>query len=83
MKRQNKLKFVALDSNIFSYHFHKDPIFGPPSKKIFDLLSTDKLQAVTSLVTLIEILSIKAPPSKIKSLKESFFNIPGLVTYAD
>lgn len=73
-----RLKFIGLDSNIFSYQFHQNPVFGPITKKIFDLLSSNKLQATTSFITLIEILSVKTSPSKIKGLQELFLSTPNL-----
>lgn len=73
-----KYKFVGLDANIFSYHFHQDPLFGPLTKEIFDLLSLNRLRAVTSIITLIEILSVKASSVKIKGLKKLFSEIPNL-----
>lgn len=81
MKKQNRWEgyhFVGLDANIFSYHFHQDPLFGPLTKEIFDLLSLNRLRAVTSIITLIEILSVKASSVKIKGLKKLFSEIPNL-----
>jgi len=69
-----KFNLIGLDTNIFSYQFHQDPQFGLLTKKIFDELSKDNLQAVTSVVTLIEILSV----SKVKQLKELFLRTPNL-----
>mgnify|MGYP001592427599 FL=1 len=76
-----KFRQVGLDSNIFSYQFHQHPVFGPISKQIFDLLSTDKLKAVTSFITLTEILSVKASPAKIKELEKLFLDTPNLNTF--
>ncbi len=73
-----RFKKVGLDSNIFSYQFHQDPNFGPLTKSIFDDLSADKLQAITSTITLIEILSVKTSLAKIKQLKELFLRTPNL-----
>ena len=74
----NKYSFVCLDSNIFSYHFHQHPVFGLTAKSIFDKMSLDNLQAVTSLITLTEILSIKAPLVKLKELEKLFKETPNL-----
>lgn len=73
-----RFKKVGLDSNIFSYQFHQDPEFGSLTKSIFDDLSADKLQAITSILTLIEILSVKTSLAKIKQLKELFLRTPNL-----
>lgn len=77
-KSLNSLKTVALDSNIFSYQFHQDPTFGPLAKQIFDKLSQDKLQAITSVITLVEVLSVKASLSKLAQLKELLLRTPNL-----
>lgn len=73
-----KIKRVGLDTNVFSYQFHQDPTFGPITKPLFDLLSTDQLQGITSIVTLIEILSVKAPRAKIRRLEDLFSRTPNL-----
>ena len=80
IRNWKKYTFVGLDTNVFSYHLHQDPLFGHIAKEIFDLLSIGQLQAVTSIITLIEILSVKAPANKIKGLKELFSEIPNLKT---
>lgn len=73
-----KYRTVALDTNIFIYHFYEYPKFSQSANKIFTLLSENKLKAVTSIVTLIELLSIKAEPGKIKKLEEVFLETPNL-----
>lgn len=78
-KSLNHLKTVALDSNIFSYQFHQDPTFGPLAKQVFEAASQDKLQVVTSVITLIEVLSVKAPLSKLAQLKELLLRTPNLI----
>lgn len=78
VRLSKKIKTVGLDSNIFSYQFHQDPIFGSSAKQIFDLLSLNKLQAVTSVVTFIEILSVKASIKEIKELEKLFLRTPNL-----
>lgn len=74
-----KYKLTGLDANIFSYHFHKHPIFGPISKEIFDALSLNKLRAVTSIITLTEVFSVMAPLIKLKLLEKQFSETPNLV----
>ncbi len=80
-----KYKLIGLDSNIFSYQFHKQPIFGPIAKEIFDAISLNELHAITSIITLTEILSVKAPLIKLKQLEKQFSETPNLsvieVTY--
>lgn len=74
-----KYSLIGLDSNIFSYQFHKHPVFGPPAKEIFDALSLNKSQAITSIITLTEILSVKILHNKLKDLEIQFFDTPNLL----
>jgi len=76
-----KYRLIGLDSNIFSYQFHKHPIFGPIAKEIFDALSLNELHAVTSIITLIEVLSVKAPLIKLKQLEKQFSETPNLTVF--
>lgn len=76
-----KFKLIGLDSNIFSYHFHRHSVFGPVSKEIFDVLSLNELRAITSIITLTEILSVKASLAKLKNLQKLFLEIPNLTTF--
>lgn len=68
-KTLNTVKIIGIDSNIFSYQFHQEPTFGPLVKRVFDDLSSYKLKAVTSIITLTEVLSVEAQPTKIKQLE--------------
>lgn len=56
---QDKLRtarIVGLDSSIFIYYFEDHPRYQALCKEIFDLLETQTLRAVTSVVSLIEVL---------------------------
>lgn len=67
----NKFQLIGLDSNIFIYQLHSHPIFGPTVKKqIFTPLLSGNLQAITSVITFTEVLSLQAPNSQVTSLKE-------------
>ena len=50
-------KKVAIDSMCFIYHFEGNKTYGKIVKQIFLQLQRDKLTAVTSAITLAEILS--------------------------
>lgn len=69
---------VGLDTNIFSYHFHGHPQFGPLADIIFNALHKNQIKAFTSLITLTELLSIKVPASKLKLFQYEFQQIPNL-----
>lgn len=73
-----QIKKVALDTNIFIYYYHQYPEFIAFADKVFTLLVENKLKAVTSLITLTELLSLQAPDDKIKDLEDSFLSTPNL-----
>lgn len=73
-----KNKFVGLDSNIFIYHFEDNPQFASTCRKVLDKLLRNQLTAVTSVITIIELLSYPSPPNTIKLIKDAFFEIPNL-----
>lgn len=51
-----KYKKVAVDTCVFIYVFEQEPHFGPLCKFIFSQLSKNKIQLITSSVTLTEVL---------------------------
>ena len=67
---------IALDSNIFIYYFGGDPIFGPKTKAVFNLLK--KKKGVTSIITLTELLAFKTDQKTLSEIEEAFFNTPNL-----
>lgn len=77
---KNRLRLIGLDTNIFIYHFQKNPKYVVFTRKIFGSLAKNKLRAVTSLITLTELLSQSLPNIELKILKESFNSTPGLTT---
>jgi len=66
------LKRIALDSNFFIYHFESNPEFVKHIAPIFEALQKDGLEAVTSVVSIIEALSYPSPPEVIAGIKEGF-----------
>lgn len=77
-KTLGKFKLIGLDTNIFIYHLHQNPQFTSFTDTIFNTLAENKITAVTSLITLIELLSFNAPSSKLKELEENFKTTPNL-----
>lgn len=73
-----KFKLLGLDTNIFSYHFHNHPQFVKFTNTIFNCLNKDQIQAISSIITLTELLSAKVTPAKIKILQEAFQTTPNL-----
>lgn len=74
----SKYKIVGIDTNIFIYHFHDIDPYTKFTDKIFSGLAENKLRAITSLITLTELLSHEFSDSTLKALRESFFTVPNL-----
>ena len=72
------IKLIALDSNIFIYNLEQNPEFVKLTDKIFTKLASNKLKAVTSIITLTEILSYPKTEGVINQLKEDFKSTPNL-----
>ncbi|NOY64517.1 MAG: type II toxin-antitoxin system VapC family toxin [Nitrospirae bacterium] len=49
-------KTIAIDTMIFIYHFEAHPAYSPVTTKIFEQIETGRMRAVTSYITLLEIL---------------------------
>ena len=73
-----KYKLVAIDTNIFIYHYSGNPSWVQLTEQVFNSLADDKIKAVTSSLTLAELLSFKTSDLKLKELFESFIITPNL-----
>ena len=51
-----KGKIIGLDTMIFIYHFEENQIYSPLTFSIFESLEKGNINAVTSILTLLEIL---------------------------
>ena len=51
-----KGKVIGLDTMVFIYHFEENQIYSPLTFSIFDSLEKGNFNAVTSILTLLEIL---------------------------
>jgi predicted nucleic acid-binding protein len=71
---------IGLDTNIFIYYLHQDPLFGEKAKYIFSELIANKIKILTSVITLTELLSLKQSDKDTTKLKNFFFEIPNLET---
>jgi predicted nucleic acid-binding protein len=47
---------VFLDANVFIYYLQEHPRFAPCIEPVFDLIASGKIEAVASVLTLLEIL---------------------------
>lgn len=72
------LKKLGLDSNLFIYHFERNPEFTPFTDKIFANHSEGINQSVTSVISVIEALAYPSPPKVIAEIKDAFLNFPNL-----
>lgn len=76
VKLKNKL--IGLDTNIFIYFYEQNQEFGSLAKRVFEKLSAKQAQAVTSIITLTELLSLPASEREVEVLKANFLETPNL-----
>lgn len=72
------LKKIALDSNVFIYHFEGNPEFTPFTDKIFGNLIQGKIRAITSIISVIETFSLPGTPQTVNEMREAFLSLPNL-----
>ena len=72
------LKRVALDSNLFIYNLEQNPRYTQFTDLIFGRLISNQLKAVTSIITLTEILSYPKTEKVVRLITEDFLNTPNL-----
>lgn len=73
-----KYKYLGLDTNVFIYYLQAHPKFGPFAKKIFSELASNKVTAVTSILTLAEVLAFGGTKDEINKTQDYLFSIPNL-----
>ncbi len=71
---------MGIDTNIFIYYFQEHYEFGSAAKKIFQRLEKGEAKATTSIITLIELLSLKTTEENIEKLKNIYLRTPNLKT---
>lgn len=72
---------IALDTNIFIYHFEDNKKFLDTTSKIFSQIEGGKYQAVSSVISLIEILTLPKRKNNyllVRDYKEILLNFPNL-----
>lgn len=74
-------KRIGLDTNIFIYYFQAHPRFGTPAKAIFEALAAHQTSAVTSSITLAELLAINSESKQIETLHTLLLETPRLTLY--
>jgi len=73
-------KLVGLDSNVFIYFFEADTTFGPRARLIVEYLASNKARAVTSILTLSELLAVRESKIPFENFQQKFLEIPNLST---
>ncbi|MDO8498209.1 MAG: PIN domain-containing protein [bacterium] len=74
----SKIQLLALDTNIVAYYLNRLSSFYPLSVKLFEYIIKKDISMVTSILTLTELLSLKAPEPMMKVLENEFFSISKL-----
>lgn len=70
------LKYVGIDSNLFIYNLEQNPQFAEYTDIVFNKLALNKLKAVTSIISLTEILSYPDTAIVETQIINDFFNTP-------
>ncbi|MCL5885196.1 MAG: PIN domain-containing protein [Deltaproteobacteria bacterium] len=74
-------KVVALDTNIFIHHFEENPVYIAFTGKLFDWIESGRVRAVTSTLTLHEILSGARKggrPALVQAYRDLLLSFPNL-----
>lgn len=77
-KALNNFQSVGLDTNIFVYYFNRESSFYPQTEQLFRDIATLNLPIFTSVITLAELLSFKAPQLMIDNLEQELLLVPKL-----
>ena len=73
-----KNKLIGLDTNIFIYQFQSHPQFGKKTQSIFFQLAANKVKAITSIITVTEVLAFKKSEDIVSELKNLLLEVPNL-----
>lgn len=78
MSGNGNIKLVCLDTSLFIYFFEKNPQFYLPSKIYFQKLETNSVKAVTTMLTVIEVLSFTKIGLSEEVFLEAIFSLSNL-----
>ncbi len=76
-----KNKILALDSNIFIYHFEENPSYIEYTNRLFKVIINGDYRGITSIISAIEALSYPSPPSVLSKIEEKFKTLPNFTQY--
>lgn len=74
-------KILALDSNIFIYHFEANPRYTSYTTHVFNTIINKSNTGITSIISLIETLSYPSPQTVLDQIEESFKTLPNFTMY--
>lgn len=74
----SRYRIVGLDTNIFIYYFNGRSSFYSQALQLLETITQNQINTVSSMLTLAELLSFKAPDSALKQLEEELFLMPNL-----
>jgi predicted nucleic acid-binding protein len=80
--KRKQPRLIGVDTNIFIYHYQNNPQFGSYTSAFFTKLVERKIKAVTSIITLIELLSFSAEDKEIEVIEDAFLSTPNLTIFA-
>lgn len=78
MNGNGNIKLVCLDTSLFIYFLEKNPQFYDSARAYFSKLEKNLFKAVTTILTLTEILSFRNPIITEDKLVIEFFDTPNL-----
>lgn len=78
MNGNENTKLVCLDTSLFIYFFEKNPEFYEKSKIYFQKLEKGLIRAVTTILTVTEVLSFKVTIIPESVFVEALFTLPHL-----
>lgn len=76
-----KNKVIALDSNIFIYHFEKNPQYISFTRLVFKGIINKSFHGISSVISLIEVLSYPAPDDVLLVLEDKFRSLPNFTLF--
>ena len=71
---------IAFNTNVFIYYFEKNPRFGPAAKRALSKLARKRTKGITSIISLIELLSLPQKKEAVAGLEELYWQIANLET---
>lgn len=77
-KSLSRFQPLALDTNIFAYYMDRCSSFYAQAEDLLRFIDGNKLKIVTSIITLTELLSLRAAEPMLERLENEFYSTPNL-----